>query len=247
MIRDRTRAPPLGLGCHRRSHPRSPARAALAGSPTVGVNQSAGKVGKHHLQDSEAAPAGSCKHGYDPEGPTEYYNGVRRVIVKRPIVFARAGRDTQRITWRVVIQAWPSAGSAWTFVDKTEWQSRTATPDARAPFKRKTVLIDSYPHHGEWGSSPKPRRPALARSRWQRGGQRAPLPGLVQHRRAGSRTGHVAVGVRPHDGLSTVSRTPGAALRALPSVEERPHRRRAGRPGRRLRGRRSPGALRTEP
>ena len=86
-----------------------------------------------------------------PGGPTEYYNGVRRVIVKRPVAFARAGRDTQRITWRVVIQAWPSAGSAWTFVDKSEWQSRTATPDARAPFKRKAVLIDSFPHHEEWG------------------------------------------------------------------------------------------------
>jgi hypothetical protein len=123
---------------------------AVAGSPTIGVDQGTGKHGEFGYDESPSEPAGTCRYGYDPAGEVDDYNGLRRIVVEPPFAFARAGRTSQRISMRLVVQAWVSAESRWIKVGATAWQSRRTNPVEAALFTKHRLTIDSWPHHGEY-------------------------------------------------------------------------------------------------
>ena len=123
------------------------ATTAVAGTPSVGVDRGSGKHGPFGYIESEAKPAGTCQYGYTPKGDDSYYNGVRKVIVEPPRARAGAGRTSQRIAWRLVVQAWRIPGGGWVDVRASTWRSKRATPTQRAPFTRRGLLIDSRPFH----------------------------------------------------------------------------------------------------
>ncbi len=120
---------------------------ALGADPTPPVNGTTGKTGSYWLVDTVDTPGGSCRYGYEVDG-IGYYNGLRRVRASAPVAFARASRTSQRIAWRVVVQAWD--GTHWLRYDASSWQSRRASPSAPAAFSARSVLVDSYPHHGAY-------------------------------------------------------------------------------------------------
>lgn len=122
--------------------------ATLAGIPVPGVDDGTGKHGKFGYVESAAEPAGTCRYGYHPAGLGEYYNGIRRIAVEPPDAHARAGRATQRITWRLVVQAWVGAESRWVKEGATGWQSRRTSPAEPAAFTKRRLTVDSWPHHG---------------------------------------------------------------------------------------------------
>jgi hypothetical protein len=121
---------------------------ALGAYPTPPVDGSAGKIGSHSLVDTVGTPGGTCTYGYAVDG-IGYYNGLRRVRAGAPLAFARAGRTSQQVAWRLVVEAWD--GTRWLPYDASPWQSRSATPSTEAAFSARSVPVDSYPHHGTYG------------------------------------------------------------------------------------------------
>lgn len=122
---------------------------ALGVDPTPPVDGTTGKTGTHSLVDTVDTPGGTCRYGYTVDG-IGYYNGLRRVRAGAPVAFARASRTSQRIAWRLAVQVWD--GTRWLRYDASPWQSRGATPSTKAAFSARSVLVDSYPHHGTWGA-----------------------------------------------------------------------------------------------
>jgi hypothetical protein len=121
---------------------------ALAADPTPPVDGTTGRTGTHSLVDTVDTPGGTCRYGYLVDG-IGYYNGIGRVRAGAPAAFARAGRTSQRVAWRLAVQAWD--GTRWQRYDASSWQSRGAAPSRSAAFTARSVLVDSYPHHGEYG------------------------------------------------------------------------------------------------
>ena len=121
---------------------------ALAVDPSPPVDGTTGRTGSHSLVDTVDTPGGSCRYGYTVNG-IGYYNGIRRVGAGAPVAFARAGRPSQRVAWRLLVQAWD--GTRWLRYDASPWQSRGASPSHPAAFTARSVVVDSYPHHGVYG------------------------------------------------------------------------------------------------
>lgn len=118
-----------------------------AADPTPPHHVHTGRPGVHRLvPDSEEAPAARCRYGYVVEGEG-YYNGVHKIRVIAPVVFARAGKRSQRVAARLVIQYWDFEDSAWLKYGATTWQTRTATPTRKADFSPRSMIIDSRPLH----------------------------------------------------------------------------------------------------
>jgi len=105
------------------------------------VDSSSGKVGSHRLVDSTESPGATCKYGYEID-LTDYYNGLRTVSVGPPVAFARRGKATQRISWRVIVEVWVSPD--WVPYRVTAWQSRVASPTQAAPFTARDVPTDPW-------------------------------------------------------------------------------------------------------
>jgi hypothetical protein len=103
-----------------------------------------GRTGIHRLPDSEAAPAGRCRYGYVVEGEG-YYNGIHGIRVIAPVAYARAGKASQRLAARLVIQYWRD--DAWHTYAASSWQARTATPTRKADFGARSMTVDSRPLH----------------------------------------------------------------------------------------------------
>jgi hypothetical protein len=118
--------------------------AAAAGPPTPPVDTSSGRVGIHQLIDSQATPGARCRYGYQVDTPTfsGYFNGLRRVIQRPPVAYARVGRASQRICYRLLVQAWD--GAAWRMYRATGWQWRTATPTNAADFTERALTTDPW-------------------------------------------------------------------------------------------------------
>jgi hypothetical protein len=117
---------------------------AAAGPPTPPEDTSSGRVGIHHLVDSTATPGARCRYGYQVDTPTfsGYFNGLRRVIQRAPVAYARVGRASQRISYRLLVQAWD--GAAWRMYLATRWQWRTATPTDAADFTERALTTDPW-------------------------------------------------------------------------------------------------------
>ena len=121
-----------------------------AADPSPPHDSSTGRTGVHRLPDSEVAPAGRCRYGYVVEGEG-YYNGVHNIRVVAPVAYARAGRTSQRLAARLVIQYWRN--DAWHTYGASTWQARSATPKTKADFSARSMTIDSRPLHnlvGAW-------------------------------------------------------------------------------------------------
>lgn len=121
-----------------------------AADPSAPRHTHTGRPGSHRLSDSEEAPAGRCRYGYEVEGEG-YYNGVRTIRVIAPTAYARAGRASQRLAARLVVQYWRD--DAWHTYDASSWQRRTATPTRKADFSARSMTIESRPLHdlvGAW-------------------------------------------------------------------------------------------------
>ena len=116
---------------------------AVAGSPGPPVDGQSGKVGPHHLVDSEAQPAGTCR--YD-ESPTD--DDLIRLRVRAPVVKARAGRPRQRVAWRLVAQGFD--GTSWHVVDADAWRAGEATPSTPAALTARGLPIDVGTAHAGW-------------------------------------------------------------------------------------------------
>lgn len=78
----------------------------------------------------------------------EYYNGLHKLKVRPPNAYARSNRASQRIAWRLVVQAWD--GDSWLVHKASSWLAKTATPSTPAAFSTRGLIVDSYHHHGEW-------------------------------------------------------------------------------------------------
>lgn len=115
-----------------------------AADPSPPRDSSTGRTGVHRLPDSEQAPAGRCRYGYTVEGEG-YYNGVRKIRVIAPVAYAHAGKTTQRLAARLVIQYWQ--GDAWHRYGASGWQVRSATPTRKADFSARSMTVDSRPLH----------------------------------------------------------------------------------------------------
>lgn len=122
----------------------------LAGGPVQAADPSAprdsrtGRTGVHRLNDASDAPAGKCRYGYTVSGQG-YYNGIRTIRVIAPIAYARAGKRSQRLAARIVVQYWRN--DAWRTYAVTSWQKRTATPTRKADFSARSLTIHSWPLH----------------------------------------------------------------------------------------------------
>jgi hypothetical protein len=104
---------------------------AVAGAPTPPPpDSSSGNTGRFTLTDTDADPAGRCVYGKTVDGT--YYNWLDRLGSRAPKVYARRGKTSQRVSWRLVVQAWD--GGAWVRAERTDWVTRTATPTRAAPF-----------------------------------------------------------------------------------------------------------------
>lgn len=121
---------------------------AAAADPTPPEDGSSGNVGVHSLVDAADSPGGTCVYGSIQE--FGYYNGLASVRVRPPVAFARQGKSSQRIGARLRVEAWD--GQRWLVYGSSTWQYRSATPTAAATFTARRVTVDSWPHHGEYGS-----------------------------------------------------------------------------------------------
>jgi hypothetical protein len=120
-----------------------------AADPSPPHDTSTGRTGVHRLPDSDAAPAGRCRYGYTVEGEG-YYNGIHKIRVVAPVAYARAGRTSQRLKARLVIQDWKD--DAWHTYATSTWQTRTATPTTKADFSARSMTIDSRPFNNVVGA-----------------------------------------------------------------------------------------------
>jgi hypothetical protein len=111
--------------------------AASAGTlPDPPPDSSTGRVGVHGFaEDTEGSPAGRCRYGYMVA--KVYFNHLRRIGVDAPVAYAREGRVTQRIGFRLVVQEWN--GSAWVVYARSSWSFKNATPDTPADFSPRTM------------------------------------------------------------------------------------------------------------
>ena len=126
------------------------ASAALA-SPVAAADpappdSARGKVGVHELVDTDTEPAATCRYGYQVTdgGPPFYFNGLRRMRSKAPLVLARHGKRSQEVGWRMVVQAWDEADGRWVRYVRSSWQRRIATPDQAASFKAIRLTTDPW-------------------------------------------------------------------------------------------------------
>ena len=99
---------------------------AAAGPTPPPSDQTSGKVGAYGLQDTSAHPAGTCTY---QSGPSNY---LEEVGSKAPRVFATAGRSSQRVGLRLVVEWYKNA--SWRTFASTSWRYRTATPAHAAGF-----------------------------------------------------------------------------------------------------------------
>jgi hypothetical protein len=170
---------------------------AQAADPSAPHDSRAGRTGVHDLRDASDAPAARCRYGYTVEGEG-YYNGVRTLRVVAPIAYARAGKRSQRLAARLVVQYWRD--DAWHTYAASSWQRRSATPSRRADFSARSLTIDSRPLHDfvsawrarvdvRWfGSDGSVKGSARLFPRWYAGSEGATqLP--VRHDFCGSTTG----------------------------------------------------------
>jgi hypothetical protein len=77
-----------------------------------------------------------------------YFNGTRRVRARAPVAYARHGRASQRISWRLVVQALRSDDQVWVGYAKSPWQARRATPARSADFRGMRLKTD--PWEDDW-------------------------------------------------------------------------------------------------
>lgn len=110
---------------------------ALTGLPAAADTDlgSSGLVGAHQLRDSQAAPGLRC--GYVLAGAPV----LDTMTVKAPRVWARdttTARDTQKVSWQIVVQTWDINGFWDTVALHGPWAA-VARDDAPAPFTAKTV------------------------------------------------------------------------------------------------------------
>ncbi len=113
---------------------------AMAAPVVIPDPTTTGKVGPHHLDDTEDHPGARCSY---PETPNHLY----RVHVVPPVARARAGRSSQRIGFRYVIKGWN--GTRLENVVISSFQIRIATHSDEADFTDRTAPIDDLTdHHG---------------------------------------------------------------------------------------------------
>jgi hypothetical protein len=98
----------------------------------------------HRLNDASDAPAGKCRYGYTTSS-AGYYNGVRTIRVVAPVAYARAGKRSQRLAARIVVQYWRD--DAWRTYAASTWQKRSATPTRKADFTARSLTVHSLPLH----------------------------------------------------------------------------------------------------
>ncbi len=115
----------------------------LAGGPTdPPPPSSTGTVGAFRFAGSKDKPSATCFYG-DPEG-TANNNFLSRMTVAAPRVKAATGRSSQKVAWRLVVQAWKYTTDTWSVYARTPWTSATATPTAAAPLAKRSSRLRTY-------------------------------------------------------------------------------------------------------
>ena len=114
-----------------------------AADPTPPVDTQSGKVGAHSLVDTTGTPGGTCTYGRLVNG--SIHNWLRRLDVSPPQAFARSGRTTQKVAWRLRVQYWD--GAAWSLDKRTDWKMRKATPTTAAAFSGRGKQVGSPDLH----------------------------------------------------------------------------------------------------
>jgi hypothetical protein len=111
----------------------------LADVATPPVNTESGRFGAYSLADTEGNPGGKCIYGITYN--ETYYNYLRRIRVHAPVAYARHGKTTQKIAWRLIVQLW--TGSKWMRETKSTWVTKSATPTQPAAFSPRGLNFNS--------------------------------------------------------------------------------------------------------
>jgi hypothetical protein len=98
---------------------------AAGGATPAPPDWTTGKIGEYRLRDRPDAPAGTCRY---EDGPG---NDLVGIASRAPKVFARAGRTSQVVSLRLVVERWEDGWVVWR---TSRWVRRTATPTKPAAF-----------------------------------------------------------------------------------------------------------------
>lgn len=116
--------------------------AALAVPPEAPDPTSKGKVGSFRIVESQELPAATCTYG-DPESST-VENSLMRMGLAAPRVKAAAGRTSQKVAWRLVVQFSDDDGVTWGPYARSAWTSGTAKPTVAASLARRSARLRTW-------------------------------------------------------------------------------------------------------
>lgn len=98
-----------------------------------------GTVGLYTYGDGRTRPGATCTYG-DPDAPPGN-NLLDRVAVRPPRVWAAAGRSSQKVGWRVVVEYWDGIAGTWADGAIGRWSSGIATASQAADLRKRTVRV----------------------------------------------------------------------------------------------------------
>lgn len=115
---------------------------ALAVPPPPPPPSSSGKVGTFALVESEEVPAVTCFYA-DPEA-SDGNNYLWKMASIAPRVKAAAGRSSQKVAWRLVVQFSDDDGATWRSYGRSTWTAATAKPAVAAPLAKRSVRLRTW-------------------------------------------------------------------------------------------------------